>query len=137
MTERTKNKNILVEDLKAFLKTQKISQAEFARRISVSPASISLFLRGIYPADDNKLAEEILTEINIGGNLYERCRYYITAHLCETCKDLGDIISEIQENKIHPSRNHNPKERVKFLRELVEEQLKYIERIIIDLRRLK
>jgi predicted esterase YcpF (UPF0227 family) len=53
------------------------------------------------------------------------------------CAEYSSIIEEIQENKIHPSRNKNPKERITFLQNLADEKLDYIRQVIADLQRLK
>ncbi len=62
---------------------------------------------------------------------------YVQAYLGETCAEYSSIIEEIQENRIHPSRNQKPKERVAFLQKLADEKVDYIRQVITDLKRLK
>jgi len=135
--EKLKSVSPVIADLKIFLASQKISQAEFARRISVSPATISLFLKGIYPGNNDKLTKEIVTEMGPTSNLQGRCKRYVSVYLGGECAEYSSIIEEIQENIIHPSRNKNPKERAAFLQKLADEKLDYIGRVARDLRRLK
>ncbi len=64
-------------------------------------------------------------------------RHYVEFYLAESCFEYNSIIEEIQENRIHPGRNQNPKERIAFLQKLADERLGYILRVIQDLKRLK
>lgn len=62
---------------------------------------------------------------------------YIQVYLAELCAEYNSIIEEIQENRIHPSRNQKPKERIAFLQKLADEELDYIRQVAIDLKKLK
>jgi predicted esterase YcpF (UPF0227 family) len=64
-------------------------------------------------------------------------RCYVQICLADSCAEYSSIIEEIQENRIHPSRNKNPKERITFLQKLADEKLDYIRQVIIDLKKLK
>ncbi len=67
----------------------------------------------------------------------QRLRSYTQAHLGEACEEYNDVITELQHNRIHPSQNHAPKERIAFLQKFADEQLDYMSQIIGDLRQLK
>ncbi|MFZ0035689.1 MAG: helix-turn-helix transcriptional regulator [Sedimentisphaerales bacterium] len=135
-TKSTEEDSILVK-LEKFLKSQKIKQAEFARRIGVSPATICLFLQDKYPGDNGKLTKEVTAEIDTARDLPKRYKRYITVHLGEECVEYNSIIEEIRENEIHPSRNENPKERIAFLQKFADEKLDYIGQVVADLKKLK
>jgi hypothetical protein len=64
-------------------------------------------------------------------------RHYVEFYLADACFDYNTLIEEIKENKLHPSRNHKPQERIAFLQKLAQEQVDCIRQVIADLRRLK
>jgi hypothetical protein len=74
---------------------------------------------------------------NKNNGVTSRVYGYAQIHLADSCAEYSSIIEEIQENRIHPSRNVKPKERVAFLQKLADENLDYIAKVIADLKRLK
>jgi signal transduction histidine kinase len=58
-------------------------------------------------------------------------------YLADACFDYNTLIEDIKENKLHPSRNHKPKERIAFLQKLADEQVDCIRKVIADLKKLK
>jgi len=64
-------------------------------------------------------------------------RHYVEFYLADACFDYNDLIEEIKENKLHPSRNHKPKERIVFLQKFADEQVDCIKKVIADLKKLK
>jgi hypothetical protein len=64
-------------------------------------------------------------------------RHYVEFYLADACFDYNTLIEEIKENKLHPSRNHKPKERIAFLQKLADEQVDCIRWVITDLKKLK
>jgi hypothetical protein len=62
---------------------------------------------------------------------------YVQVYLAELCAEYNSVIEEIQANRIHPSRNQKPKERIAFLQKLADEELDYIGQVAIDLKKLK
>jgi hypothetical protein len=74
---------------------------------------------------------------NKNNGVTSRVSGYVQAYLGGECAEYSSIIEEIQENRIYPSRNQKPKERIAFLQKLADEKLDYIRQVVTDLKKLK